>query len=663
VRFSAFGVWFREDWVFSLCQPNALDVVWKPLSRNSAQITPTSHQVWFRTRGSKVPRGWYLFIIRHKGHNPAVTGCLKSGTWGYPQGRPMYPLRNRLRVIHVNRPRQLTLELQNVSRPLAIYRLLLFRLPGCYAFRRITKRLNSLDQFLPLSLTDRWRYYNQLQNSQCGLKPLVSYNRWQNLVEAPLLFDIPLSTDACNKRFVIQTIPHISPVKPDEYVVLLRPGVHLATWGLSLLQQFLPVLCMHDSPVLLFGDEDIISRTGERHSPRFKPSWNLELFCSDPNFSNHWIVQGECWNSFLDNKTLDVKNWWSLQYGLLFYINGLMLSTRIKHLPMVLAHTETPAPSGSISALQSQFKQSLGINSPSIFAVQYGLRLEWACPKQVLISVIIPTRDHLPLLQSCLYSIEAFPAGCDLEIIVVDNGSINSTTLDFLQDFNCIPSHQVIRDDGPFNYSRLNNIAVSFSRGNVLLLLNNDVEFLCPNWGIELAGNALRSEIGCVGVQLLYPDTTIQHGGVILGIGGMASHAHRSFTSDAPGYNGRLQLAQEMSAVTAACLAISSENWKQLGGLDEEKLWVNYNDVDLCLRAGAAGLRNLYLPQVKAIHHESKTRGRPEGAAYRQWRREWDVMKQRWGALLDCDPAYSPWLTLEDEGFGLSLRQKPLALR
>lgn len=663
MRFCFLGVWFRQDWVCSLRHPNASDVVWDSLSCNSAQISPTSHQAWFRPRGRKVPRGWYLFIIRHKGHNPSVTGFFKSGTWGYPQGRPMYPIRNRLRVIHVNRPRQLTLQLDNLSMPLVIYRLLLLRLPGWYAFRKITKRLKSLDQFLPTLLTDRWRYYNELQNSQCARKPLISYNRWQNLVEAPLLSAIPLSTDACNKRFVIQTIPHISPINPDEYVVLLRPGVDFAAWGLSLLQQFLPVSCTHDMPVLLFGDEDIISQSGERHSPRFKPSWNLELFFSDPNFSNHWIVHGECWNSFLDNKTVDLMNWWSLQYGLIFYINDFLLSAPIKHLPMVLAHTKTPPPSGSISALQSQFEQSLGAISPSILSVQYGLRLEWACPKQVLISVIIPTRDHLPLLQSCLYSIEAFPAGCDLEIIVVDNGSINSTTLDFLQDFDLLPSCQVIRDDGPFNYSRLNNRAALFSRGNVLLLLNNDVEFLCPNWGIELAANALRSHIGCVGVQLLYPDTTIQHGGVILGIGGMASHAHRAFTSDSSGYNGRLQLSQELSAVTAACLAISSENWKQLGGLDEENLWVNYNDVDLCLRAGEAGLRNLYLPQVKAIHHESKTRGRPEGAAYRQWRREWDVMEQRWGALLDCDPAYSPWLTLEDESFGLSLRQQPLALR
>ena len=110
-------------------------------------------------------------------------------------------------------------------------------------------------------------------------------------------------------------------------------------------------------------------------------------------------------------------------------------------------------------------------------------------------------------------------------------------------------------------------------------------------------------------------------------------------------------------------MAVSADHWEQLGGLDEQGFAVNYNDVDLCLRANAAGLRNIYLPHVQAIHHESKSRGRPKGASYRQWRREWALMESRWGEFLDCDPAYSPWLTLEDEQFGLSLRTQSLFLR
>ena len=174
------------------------------------------------------------------------------------------------------------------------------------------------------------------------------------------------------------------------------------------------------------------------------------------------------------------------------------------------------------------------------------------------------------------------------------------------------------------------------------MLLNNDVEFVR-----QRALDLLNAH--CPGIYCLNQCIArwhIQHAGVVLGIGGLASHAHRDLPVDAPGYNGRLQLVQEFSAVTAACLAISTENWQQLGGLDEHRLAVNYNDVDLCLRAQSSGLRNIYLPHVKAIHHESKSRGRPEGKAYRQWRREWAVMEQRWSALLFNDPAYSPYLTL-----------------
>jgi GT2 family glycosyltransferase len=155
---------------------------------------------------------------------------------------------------------------------------------------------------------------------------------------------------------------------------------------------------------------------------------------------------------------------------------------------------------------------------------------------------------------------------------------------------------------------------------------------------------------------LLYPDHTIQHAGVVLGVGGLAGHAHQDFPGNASGYQRRLQLAQEVSAVTAACLAISRENWDALGGLDAKELAVNYNDVDLGLRAQAHGLRNLYLPQVRARHHESKSRGRPEGAAFRQWKREWKVMEQRWGSQLGQDPAYSPHCSLEAADFSLALR-------
>jgi len=575
----------------------------------------------------------------------------------------MYPIRLRFRVVHVNRQRPLTLELQRVSEPLQLSRLWLLRLPAWEAWRRIRRRLRRLDLYCPQKATSRWRHYNHLLNGQAGSRPLISYCRWQQEVEKSLVEAIPSPSAAEHQRFVLYEPLQRCTLRADQWMVLLRPDMALAPWGVAALAHYLNRLESSEAPALLYGDEDLISSTGERHSPRFKPAWNRELFWADPGFSGFWVVRGDLWNRFLDDHFSGLLTWWELQYNLLHCVERQGLNHRIRHLPMVLAHQFGSMPPGAAQALRRQLAAALGADAPEITERDRGMHLTWTCPAQTLLSVVIPTRDQLPLLESCLQSITEIPAGVDLEVIVVDNGSRDSATLAFLEHFRRQPRQMVLRDDGPFNFSALNNRAAERARGSVLLLLNNDVELLSPNWGAELAANALRPGVGCVGAQLHYPDGTIQHGGVVLGIGGMASHAHRDFNVDAPGYQGRLQLAQELSAVTAACLAISVEHWQQLGGLDAEAFAVNYNDVDFCLRAQQAGLRNLYLPQVKAIHHESKSRGRPEGAAYRQWRREWSVMERRWGHVLRHDPAYSPFLTLEDENWGLSLRRPAVKLR
>ena len=197
------------------------------------------------------------------------------------------------------------------------------------------------------------------------------------------------------------------------------------------------------------------------------------------------------------------------------------------------------------------------------------------------------------------------------------------------------------------------------------MLLNNDTEFIEDGWAYKLSSNALRPGIGCVGAKLLFPDDTIQHAGVVLGIGGVAGHAFKYYDSSLleTGYCGRLQLAQEYSAVTAACLAISSENWIKLGGLDETNLAVNYNDVDLCLRAFTHGLRNIYLPDVVVYHHESKTRGKPSGRSYDLWRKEQAYMQHSWQHLLYSDSYYHPCLSLDSEDWGIWLLENKIFSR
>ena len=222
---------------------------------------------------------------------------------------------------------------------------------------------------------------------------------------------------------------------------------------------------------------------------------------------------------------------------------------------------------------------------------------------------------------------------------------------------------RVISISGSFNYSALNNKAVEYTSGDVILLLNNDVEFISDNWGSELVSNALREGIGCVGCKLLYENRNIQHSGVILGIGGVAGHSHKYISDKKEGFQRRIHLQQEITAITGACLAISKKNWLLLGGLDEKNLKINYNDVDLCLKAKVHGLKNIYNPNVSGFHYESKSRGKPVGIYYKLWRKEYNFMKKKWGNLLYNDPNYNPHLSLMEEDFSIHLKELGLISR
>jgi len=214
----------------------------------------------------------------------------------------------------------------------------------------------------------------------------------------------------------------------------------------------------------------------------------------------------------------------------------------------------------------------------------------------------------------------------------------------------------VHRVPGKFNFSTINNLGASRANGDVLLFLNNDVQVLERGWLGAMLEQAQRGEVGAVGAKLLYPDGRIQHAGVVVGLGGVAGHAHRFARADDPGYLGRLRHVHEVSAVTAACLVIRRAVFDAVGGLDEE-LTVAFNDVDFCLRVREAGYRNLWTPFAELVHHESASRGSditPTKA--KRFAQEYAAMQRRWGAALLSDPYYSPHLTYDREEFSLRLR-------
>ena len=241
------------------------------------------------------------------------------------------------------------------------------------------------------------------------------------------------------------------------------------------------------------------------------------------------------------------------------------------------------------------------------------------------------------------------------ELLILDNQSDCPETLAYMDEVQRRDKRvRVVRWDHPFNYSAINNFGAQQAKGSILGLINNDIEPINSDWLSEMVSHAVRPEVGCVGAKLYYPNHKVQHGGVILGIGGVAGHSHKFADRDAPGYFYRLMLAQNLSAVTGACLLLRKEVFEAVGGLEEQHLEIAFNDVDLCLKVREAGYWNVWTPHAEAIHHESVSRGKedtPEKQA--RFASEVAYMKKRWQHRLQNDPAYNPNLTLAFEDFSL----------
>ncbi len=290
--------------------------------------------------------------------------------------------------------------------------------------------------------------------------------------------------------------------------------------------------------------------------------------------------------------------------------------------------------------------------APGVFRVDYHLgRVPHderpVVSPQPLVSIIIPFRDGWSVTERCLSSIVGRSSYMNYELLLVDNGSRERVTREGIEAF-CAAHRNVrcFRQDAPFNHSALNNFAAKQSGGEVLLLLNNDIEIDTDDWLQRMLVHAQRPTIGAVGCLLLYPNRTIQHAGIILGIGGVAGHAYKGHGEAHAGYFGSVAAVQNVSAVTAACLMVRKALYEEVGGLDEDALPTSFNDVDFCLRLRQRGLRNVYTGHATLLHHESYTRRKdPNEDQYRR------IMHLRWGPVLQHDPYFSANLSLEWEDY------------
>jgi GT2 family glycosyltransferase len=271
------------------------------------------------------------------------------------------------------------------------------------------------------------------------------------------------------------------------------------------------------------------------------------------------------------------------------------------------------------------------------------------------VTIIIPTRDGIHL-ERCIESIRRLSTYEKYDVTVVDNQSTLWATKAYLSSLAESGSARVLEYDSHFNHSAICNLAVRETAGDVLCLLNDDVEVLTPDWLEEMVSHALRPEIGAVGAKLLYPDGRVQHAGVVLGLDGLAGHAHRLLMSNREGYMGRAALVQNYSAVTGACLVIRRSVYEQVGGFDAQRLPHIYNDVDFCLRVREAGYWNVWTPYAELVHFESVTRRavNNERAAGSRLREQIEYMRSRWGPWLHDDPGYNPNLSLTSNDFSLA---------
>lgn len=401
---------------------------------------------------------------------------------------------------------------------------------------------------------------------------------------------------------------------------------------------------------LAYVDTDNINSSRIRNNPNFLPDWNPDL-----QMSTGYVNTGVWLNSlnFIFDNDSDTSSFTTIAEILAnFAFKGSDI--KILHIPMVLVHQKQTVRSFDdlfsvryIDMLQTKVVVEKHVEFPIV-------KLKWPTTFRPFVSLIIPTKNGYSLVKSCIESIFRLTTYTNYEILLVDNLSDDEKCLQYFEELNKDPRVRLIRYNQEFNYSAINNFAVKHAKGDVIGLINNDIEVIEPEWLSYMVGHAIRPEIGCVGAKLLYSDHRVQHAGVVLGYGGGAGHAHKYFPADHPGYLNRLVATQNYSAVTAACLLVSKRDYIDVGGLDEENLKVAFNDVDFCLKVRALGRRNLYCAEAKLFHHESVSRGFDDTKKKRdRFESELRYLQLSWKDLIECDPAYNPNLTLKRENFSI----------
>ena len=405
----------------------------------------------------------------------------------------------------------------------------------------------------------------------------------------------------------------------------------------------------------IYSDYDKLDKNGLRCEPYFKSDYAPDTLLSF-NYLSHFNVIRK---SIVEKVGGFDSNYIGAQdYDLYLKIDEV--TNKFCHIPKILYHWRMADNSTSSSkgnknyaylngkkALEAALKRR-NIDAEVVTKKDSSFyRINYKYNKEEKISIIIPTKDHYDILKKCIDSILKKTVYKNYEIIIVDNGTSDNKSLDLIEEYNKLDNVKTLRLDCEFNYSYLNNEAVKIADGKYLVLLNNDTEIITGEWLNIMVGYAMQSHVGTVGVKLLYPDNTIQHGGVVLGLGGIASHSFIGFNRYDRGFNGLLEVPTNYAANTAACLMVEKQKFLAVGGLSEE-LKVAYNDIDFNIKLLEKGYYNVFIPEVEVYHYESKSRGLDTTSEkYERFLKESNYMIKKWNNYLNRDPFYNPNYSLK----------------
>lgn len=484
-----------------------------------------------------------------------------------------------------------------------------------------------------------------------------TYSNWELIIYGNSMSDV---IEFCETHHNIKILFDLKIEQSDEFAISKATGEFISflknedLLAKEALYEIIAILQEKQDINFIYSDEDKIDSKEYHLDPLFKPDWSPDTFLSR-NYINNTITLRK---SLIDSIHINESYQGSKYYDLILRVTEH--AEVIHHIPKVLYHsritnkkikdiTLTTNLEVINNALRRRKEKALAMpikDSETHYTIRYELK------KLAKVSIVIPTKDQTLILKNCIDSIFRKSKYTNFEIILVDNGSSDPSFFELIEYYKSEEPDrfQCFTNDIPFNFSKLINFGVTKSSGEYILLLNNDTEVITSDWIESMLEQAQRDSIGVVGAQLLFPNDTIQHAGVILGMEGISGHCFIGYDLDAPGYSNMIKTTNNFSALTGACMMIHKEKYLEVGGFDE-RFAVEFNDIDFCLKLKEKGYHNIYLPHTKLYHYESLSRGNQISST--RMVKEINLMKKRWEVYIEQDPCYNANLSLEYTDFRL----------